>query len=58
MIKNKKIKIVLIIVAILSLIALSAFLYSYIRIKTAKIEVILVDDLTLEFNDDKKFLII
>lgn len=54
MIKNKKIKIVLIIVAILSLIALSAFLYSYIRIKTAKIEVILVDDLTLEFNDDKK----
>lgn len=29
-------------------------LYQYIRVKTAKIEVTLIDDLTVEFNDDKK----
>lgn len=29
-------------------------LYQYIRIKTAKIEVVLKNDLTLEFNEDKK----
>lgn len=29
-------------------------LYQYIRIKTAKIEIILADDLTLEFNEKKK----
>lgn len=29
-------------------------LYQYIRVKTAKIEVVLVDDLNLEFNDKRK----
>lgn len=29
-------------------------LYQYIRVKTAKIEVVLVDDLSLEFNDKKR----
>lgn len=29
-------------------------LYRYVRIKTAKIEIILKEDMTIEFNDDKK----
>jgi GH25 family lysozyme M1 (1,4-beta-N-acetylmuramidase) len=49
---------VLLITGCLLLIILVAFssykIYSYIRIKNAKIEVVLVDDLTLEFTDSKK----
>lgn len=44
---------ILIIVMIILLIILGLFLYQYIRIKTAKIEVELKDNLKLEFNDQK-----
>lgn len=48
---RKKIIIILIVV----LLSFSIYkIYSYIRIKTAKIEIVLVDDLKLEFNEKKK----
>lgn len=51
---NKKIKYLLIVVVII-LLCFSIFkLFSYLRVKYAKIEVILVDNMTLEFNDTKK----
>lgn len=51
---NKKIKYVSIIVVIL-LVCLGVFrLFSYLRVKYAKIEVVLVDNMTLEFTDTKK----
>lgn len=45
----------LIIGVIVVIIAVSAyFLYQYLKVKYAKIEVILVEDLTLEFNEKRK----
>ncbi len=52
--KKKKISIFLIVIVLLSLIVFSYFIYSYLRIKYAKIEIVLVDNMTLEFNDKKK----
>lgn len=51
---NKKILTLLIIISSILIIFFGYTLYNYIRIKTAKIEVSLVNDLTLEFNDNKK----
>lgn len=45
-------KIIVFVVLLLAVI-LSYLLYSYLRVKFAKIEVILVDDLTLEFNEKR-----
>lgn len=46
-------KIIIILIAVL--LSFSIYkIYSYIRIKTAKIEIVLVDDLKLEFNEKKK----
>lgn len=45
-------KIIVFVILLLAVI-LSYLLYSYLRLKFAKIEVILVDDLTLEFNEKK-----
>lgn len=52
--KKKKISIFLIVIVLLSLIVFSYFIYSYLRIKYAKIEIVLVNNMTLEFNDKKK----
>ena len=51
---KKKYLIPLIILSVIIVSIGGYFLYNYIRIKTAKIEVTLVNDLTLEFNDEKK----
>lgn len=52
---KKKIILIILGIIITILLVLGAIkLYQYIRIKTAKIEVILPEDLTLEFNDKKK----
>lgn len=52
---NKKALIILIISLIsLLIIFIGTKLYQFIRIKTAKIEIELVDNLRLEFNDNKK----
>lgn len=51
---NKVIKYVLIMVAILALCFGIFRLFSYLRVKYAKVEVVLVSDMTLEFNDTKK----
>ncbi len=51
---NKKYLIPIIILSVIILSVGGYFLYGYIRIKTAKIEVKLVNNLTLEFNDKKK----
>lgn len=51
---NKKIKYVLIICAVLLLCFGGFKLFSYLRVKYAKIEVNLTDNMTLEFNDTKK----
>lgn len=46
-------KIIIILIAVL--LSFSIYkIYSYIRIKTAKIEIVLVDDLKLEFSEKKK----
>ena len=50
----KFIKILIIILGVVLLVLGGFELYQYIRIKTAKIEVSLVEDMTLEFNDTKK----
>lgn len=50
----KKLKIFFIILFIVIFIILSIIGYKYYKIKTAKIEVILNNNLTLEFNDKKK----
>ncbi len=53
--KNKNIiKYLLFIGIILVFVILIFFIVNYIRVKNAKIEVNLIDDLTLEFNDSKK----
>lgn len=54
MLKNKVVKIIIIVVLLILIIIGIFFLYNYLRIKNAKIEVELVDNLTLEFNDKKK----
>ena len=51
--KSKKFKILITVGIIVSMVLLF-FAYSYFRVKFAKIEITLVDDLTLEFNTDKK----
>ncbi len=51
---KKKYKIILIVLIIILVICISIPLYNYIRIKTAKIEVTLKDDMTAEFNSDIK----
>ena len=51
---KKKILIPVIILVSILLIFGGIKLYSYLRIKYAKVEVDLVPDLTLEFNDKKK----
>ena len=51
---KKKILIPIIILVSILLIFGGIKLYSYLRIKYAKVEVDLVPDLTLEFNDKKK----
>ena len=46
-------KIIIILIAVL--LSFSIYkIYSYIRIKTAKIEIVLVDDLKLEFSEKKR----
>lgn len=45
---------ILIVIACFIFIFLGIKLYSYIRIKTAKVEVILIDDLNLEFSSKRK----
>ena len=52
--KKKILTIICIILGVIILGIISFKLYSYLRIKYAKIEVTLVDDMTLEFNDKKK----
>ncbi len=52
--KKKILTITCIILGVITLGIISFKLYSYLRIKYAKIEVTLVDDMTLEFNDKKK----
>lgn len=52
--KKKVLKIIAIILILIILIFGGIATYSYLRVKYAKIEVKLVDDLTLEFNDKKK----
>ena len=47
-------KMIISIILIICISVIIYFIYSYIRIKTAKIEVTLKEDLTLEFNDRKK----
>ena len=51
---KKKYKIILIVFIIILVICISIPLYNYIRIKTAKIEVTLKDDMTAEFNSNIK----
>ena len=51
---KKKILIPVIILVSILLIFGGIKLYSYLRIKYAKVEIELVSDLTLEFNDKKK----
>ena len=53
---TKKKIIIYVLVTFISLLAIFGIfkLYQYIRIKTAKIEIVLKDDLTLEFNTEKK----
>lgn len=51
---RKPIYIILIIGIFIGLLFGGIKLYNYIRVKTAKVEIILKDDLTLEFNDKKK----
>lgn len=52
--KKKILTIICIILGVIILGIISFKLYSYLRIKYAKIEVTLVDDMTLEFNGKKK----
>lgn len=52
--KKKIIIISISIVFLLIVIISSVFLYNYLRIKNAKIEVTLIENLKLEFNDKKK----
>lgn len=52
--KKKIFIIILVFLGVIILSFISFKLYSYLRIKYAKIEVTLVDDITLEFNDKKK----
>ena len=52
--KNKILKIILINMILILILTCFIFLYNYLRIKNAKIEVTLIDDLKLEFNDEKK----
>lgn len=52
---KKKIIVAIFIIFLLIILSFSTFkLYSYLRIKYAKIEVVLIDNMTLEFNDKKK----
>ena len=53
---TKKKIIIYVLVTFISLLAIFGIfkLYQYIRIKTAKIEIVLKDDLTLEFNYRKR----
>lgn len=53
---TKKKIIIYVLITFISLLAIFGIfkLYQYIRIKTAKIEIVLKDDLTLEFNTEKK----
>ena len=50
---NKRIKLILIVLVILISSTIIYITYNYFRIKNAKIEVELKDDLVLEFNDKK-----
>ena len=52
--KRKILYIILIVVGVILFILGGLFLYRYIQIKNAKVEVTLKGDLTLEFNDKKK----
>lgn len=52
--KKRTLYIILIIVGVILLILGGLFLYRYIQIKNAKIEITLKNNLTLEFNDKKK----
>ncbi len=52
--KRKILYIILIVVGVILFILGGLFLYRYIQIKNAKVEITLKDDLTLEFNDKKK----
>lgn len=47
-------KFIFILISVVILFFCSLFLYNYLRVKNAKIEVKLIDDLTLEFNTKKK----
>lgn len=55
---NKRIKLILIVLVILISSTIIYITYNYFRIKNAKIEVELKDDLVLEFNDKSMFLIL
>ncbi|MBP3635086.1 MAG: hypothetical protein J6J17_01325 [Bacilli bacterium] len=52
--KNKKIKIILIAISLIILIFCMFRLVNYLRVKYAKIDITLVSNMTLEFNDNKK----
>lgn len=51
---DKRIKIILVVIIILLLCFLAFKLVGYLRVKYAKIEITLVSNMTLEFNDTKK----
>lgn len=52
--KRKILYIILIVIGVILFILGGLFLYRYIQIKNAKVEITLKDDLTLEFNDKKR----
>lgn len=52
--KKKIVICIVVLISILLVTFISFKIYNYLRIKYAKIEVVLKDDLTLEFNDSKK----